>query len=130
MPQADWLPDPLCDGAIYQLGQVLLEARSTGDSWRLLILNEDGQPLPPRNGLLFGFELGLQLEGWYRLYYLTMPALWPSWHWVQNGLVVIEADQMVYLAQSREHWHATVADEDEQFWLLMSEYSWNLEEEG
>ena len=78
MARADWLYAPLQAGAIYEYKGLLLQAETNGETWRLFILNEDGQLLAPSQGLLFGYELALDMAGWYRLHYITLPMLWPA----------------------------------------------------
>lgn len=123
---ATWLYAPLRNGVIYEYKGALLQAWATPESWRLFILNEDGQMLAPSQGLLFGYELAADMSGWYRLHYVTMPWLWPSYHVWPNGLVEIDPAYLVYVAESREAFVPKQQAEAEAFRELMSEFEWEF----
>jgi hypothetical protein len=105
-----------------------LQAWATDETWRLFILNEDGQMLAPSQGLLFGYELALDMSGWFRLHYITLPLLWPSYHVWPNGTVEISPDSLVWIAESSEAFVPQHQAEADAFRELMAEFEWNLED--
>src|SRR5687768_6389651 len=128
MAQADWLYAPLRNGAVYEHKGTLLQAWATGETWRLFILNEDGQMLAPSQGLLFGYELAEDMSGWHTLHYITVPLLWPSYHVWHVGFVEISPADLIWVAESAAAFVPKQQGEAEAFRDLMAEFSWNMED--
>lgn len=125
MARADWLYAPLTNGALYEYKGLLLQAQATGETWRLFIVSEDGERLAPSQGLLFGYELALDLSGWWRLHYITLPLLWPAWHVIENGTVEIDPADLLWVAESAEAYVPRQQAEIEAFETLMAEFEWH-----
>jgi hypothetical protein len=120
---------PLIAGHVYELGSQLLEACPEGDTWRLYVLNGAGEYVTAAQGRLMGYELRTDGSGaWDRLHYVQVAPIWPSWAFLRGATIQIDADALTFVAESRGELQAVWIAEDEQFWELMSEFSWDMED--
>ena len=127
MPPATY--QPLVSGHVYRLGEQLLEAHALGDIWRLYLLDERGAYVAEAQGRLMAYELRTDGSGlWDKLHYAQIAAIWPAWAFLRGGQVEVDQAHLCFVAESRQVVTELWQLEDERFFELMAEFSWNKED--
>jgi hypothetical protein len=118
--------------AIYQWGDELLCAVldmygdggiDSGTTWRLYLVNADGEYIAPSQGQYAGYELRQDGE-WDRLFYSAIPSLWPGWRIRRGVAVKLNVQRLHLLSEKRGPVAVAPAQDDEPFFDMMAPLQW------